>query len=153
MGCCWSRWGETTSRNLPPPTGLLFIAQMKYKYGEPWWNDNDREIPKNWEKNLSQCPFVHHKSHIIDPVVNLEPQRITAWAKARSKKGLVLTICRYESELNQFTNFSMHPTSNLIQISYLFPNMKHWDRRTDRRDYCTRMCDPSLHLAQSDDIL
>jgi len=28
-----------------------------------WWNDTDRGKLKYWEKNLSQCYFVHHKSH------------------------------------------------------------------------------------------
>jgi hypothetical protein len=27
---------------LLPPTGILFIAQAMYEYGEPWWNDVDR---------------------------------------------------------------------------------------------------------------
>jgi len=31
---------------------------------EHWWNDNDRKKPKYWEKSLSQCHFVHHKSHL-----------------------------------------------------------------------------------------
>jgi hypothetical protein len=26
-----------------PPVGLLFIPQMIYEYGEPGWNDIDRE--------------------------------------------------------------------------------------------------------------
>jgi hypothetical protein len=43
---------------------LLFIPQMIYDYGEPWWNDTDRRKPKNSEKNLSQFFFVHHKSHM-----------------------------------------------------------------------------------------
>jgi hypothetical protein len=29
---------------------------------EQWWNDTDRGKPKYWEKTLSQCDFVYHKS-------------------------------------------------------------------------------------------
>jgi hypothetical protein len=42
----------------------LFILQMIYDYGELWWNDSDRRKPKNSEKNLAQCFFVHHKFHM-----------------------------------------------------------------------------------------
>jgi hypothetical protein len=31
---------------------------------EHWWNEIDRIKPKYSEKNLSQCHFVHHKSHM-----------------------------------------------------------------------------------------
>jgi hypothetical protein len=31
---------------------------------EPWWSDIDRGKLKNLEKSLSQCYFVHHKSHM-----------------------------------------------------------------------------------------
>jgi hypothetical protein len=31
---------------------------------EHWWNDADKEKLKYWEKDLSQCHFAHHKSHI-----------------------------------------------------------------------------------------
>jgi hypothetical protein len=48
---------------LRPPTGLLSIPQVMYEHGEPRWNDIDRRKPKNLEKSLSQCHFVHHKYH------------------------------------------------------------------------------------------
>jgi hypothetical protein len=49
---------------LRPPAGLLFIPQMIYEYGEPWWNDIDRVKTKSLERNLSQCHFINSKSHI-----------------------------------------------------------------------------------------
>jgi hypothetical protein len=33
--------------------GKLFIPQMIYEYGEPWWNVIDRGKPKNSKK---ACP-------------------------------------------------------------------------------------------------
>jgi hypothetical protein len=52
---------------LRPPANLLFIPQMIYEHGEPWWNDIGRGNPKNSEKDLSLCHFVHHKSPIDLP--------------------------------------------------------------------------------------
>jgi hypothetical protein len=49
---------------LRPPTGLLFIPQMTYEYGELRWNDTDRENPNNSEKKLLQSLFVRQRSEL-----------------------------------------------------------------------------------------
>jgi hypothetical protein len=56
--------GWETVSELQPPMGLLFILQMIYEYGEPWWNDTNRRKLNNLEKNLPQCHYVNHESHM-----------------------------------------------------------------------------------------
>jgi hypothetical protein len=40
---------------------------------ERWWNDTDRGKLKCWKKNLSYCHFIHHKSHMDWPGVEVGP--------------------------------------------------------------------------------
>jgi hypothetical protein len=61
-----SMWWEYFSE-LRSPADLLFIHQVIHVSGESWWDDIDRVIPKNSEKNLAQCHFVHHRSHMEWP--------------------------------------------------------------------------------------
>jgi hypothetical protein len=61
---------------------------------EQRWNETDRGKPKYSEKNLSQCHFVYHKSH-IDRLryrtrsSEVRGRRLTAWAMARPKLDLL----------------------------------------------------------------
>jgi hypothetical protein len=56
--------GQDFVSELQLPMVLLFIPKMIYGYGEQQWNSIDRGKPKNSEKNLSQCHFVHNKFYM-----------------------------------------------------------------------------------------
>jgi hypothetical protein len=55
--------------------GLIIYPHVTYEYREPRRNDRYRREPKNSEKNLSHCCFVHHKSHTDWPGRGLRPPR------------------------------------------------------------------------------
>jgi hypothetical protein len=87
--CCSCRLGWDYVSELRPPTGLLFIPQIIYEYGEPWWNDIDSEKPK---KKLGEkpvpvplCPpqISHGLTREQTRASAVKGQRLTAWAMAR----------------------------------------------------------------------
>jgi hypothetical protein len=67
---------------------------------EPRWNETDTGKPKSSGKNLSQCHFVHHKSHIDWPAMG--GRRLTAWATARPTiSSLSQNLTYYHESLPQ----------------------------------------------------
>jgi hypothetical protein len=65
-----------------------------FRVMEHRWNETDRGKPKYSRKNLSQCHFVRHKSHMDLPGIETVPPRWEAgdWAMARSKCTLGMIL-------------------------------------------------------------
>jgi hypothetical protein len=74
----WWRWRERR---------LVFFFSL-FQVMEHRWNEIDRGKPKYSEKNLSQCHFVYHKSHMDWPRHRTQAsavggRQLTSWAMAR----------------------------------------------------------------------
>jgi hypothetical protein len=63
------------AKDAPQPWGLLSNPVMKTisfsfcRVTEHRWKETDRGKPKYPMKNLSQCHFIHHKSHMDFPEI------------------------------------------------------------------------------------
>ena len=54
-----------------------------------WWNDTDRGKLKYWERNLSQCHFVQHKSHM--DWLGIEPNKSVPTSHNRHRSAAART--------------------------------------------------------------
>jgi hypothetical protein len=68
---------------LRPATGLLFIPQIIYEYGEPRWNDTDRGKPKNSREKPVPVPLCPPQiPHGLTQASAVRDRWLTAWAMA-----------------------------------------------------------------------
>ena len=84
-----------------------FSILMKHR-----WNEIDRGKPKNSEKNLFQCHFVYHKSHMDRPGIEPGPPRWEFMAVTKTdnylwKIDLCLILTKYsETKIQNNQHYS-----------------------------------------------
>jgi hypothetical protein len=81
----WRWGGSSTQAWIPTYVSILRIPQMIFVWRATvkWYIDRGK--PKNSEKNMSQCHFVHHKSHMDwlgarTRASSVRGRRLTTWA-------------------------------------------------------------------------
>jgi hypothetical protein len=83
--------------------GLLFILQMIYEYGEPWWNDTDRGKQKNSEKNLAHASMVRSR-------------QLTVSAMARPYMFLTSQAFANVRNLEEYLTMFSHSTVHIPKV-------------------------------------
>jgi hypothetical protein len=78
---------------------------------ENWYNGTDRGKPKQWERNLFQCHFVHHKFYVE------YFRKDGRQAKNRPIPGNHLDTAQRGRHLKIF-RCSLHPISSVFTASY-----------------------------------
>jgi hypothetical protein len=89
MKWCHS-WNLNLSSRLILLVGYLMVLSVATILCCRWYlNDFARGKPKYWDKNLFQCQFVHHKSHV--GVLGLKPELLVE----RQTERLSLPLCKF----------------------------------------------------------
>jgi hypothetical protein len=93
----WWRWRERWSV-------FSFFLVMEHR-----WNEIDRGKPKYSGRNLSQCQFVHHKSHIGSQdrtrASAVRGRRLIAWAMAQPVMWACCQVGPSYRNINALYNF------------------------------------------------
>jgi hypothetical protein len=76
--------GQDYVSELRPPTGLLFIPQVIYEHGEPWWNDISRGKLLIRPQELSGNPTSRHLVEMQDKL-----------CEGNHEFGLTKYVCSY----------------------------------------------------------